>query len=141
MLDDTDIPDEKDCRERLVDLQARVNAMQEELPDLLHRITEALRMIGGKSELADDWKESLGESRGDAITAIENYTSAARQLGSASLALGQLPAAAAERRGQLLQGVDGLLNGAEDLVSSAEYYYEKAQDPDPSNVPPSILDD
>ncbi|KVZ16229.1 ATPase [Burkholderia stagnalis] len=146
MMDSTTRSDEIDLRDEYAALSQRAAALEEQVPPLLQRISDVLPRIGGQSELVDDHREALVGARNAALVAIENYQQAFPFLQTAESIIEQLDKTPVrdedeEWRDALLQRLDELIDVATVMIDDADAHYEQAQDPDPADVPPSLLDD
>ncbi|MGU7776322.1 ATPase [Burkholderia sp. MR1-5-21] len=144
-MDSTAQSDEADLRAEYTALRQRATMLEEQVPTLLQRISDVLPRIGGQSEQADDYREWLVGARNAAMASIENYQQAIPFLQTAESIIEQLDKTPvrdedAEWRDALLQRLDELIDVAAFMVDDAEASYEQAQDPDPADVPPSLLD-
>ncbi|MGU7782297.1 ATPase [Burkholderia sp. PU8-34] len=145
-MDSTTQSDEADLRAEYTALRQRATMLEEQVPTLLQRISDVLPRIGGQSEQADDYREWLVGARNAALVSIENYQQAIPFLQTAESIIEQLDKTPVreedtEWRDALLQRLDELIDVAAFMVDDAAASYEHAQEPDPADVPPSLLDD
>ncbi|KVR74208.1 hypothetical protein [Burkholderia ubonensis] len=145
-MDSSTQSDEADLRAEYAALRQRAAALEEQVPPLLQRISDVLPRIGGQSEPADDYRELLVGARNAALVAIENYQQAIPFLQTAESIVEQLDKTPerdedAEWRDALLQRLDELIDVATVMIDDADTHYGMAQETNPADVPPSLLDD
>ncbi|KVM46040.1 ATPase [Burkholderia ubonensis] len=145
-MDSSTQSDEADLRAEYAALRQRAAALEEQVPPLLQRISDVLPRIGGQSEPADDYRELLVGARNAALVAIENYQQAIPFLQTAESIVEQLDKTPerdedAEWRDALLQRLDELIDVATVMIDDADMHYSMAQETNPADVPPSLLDD
>lgn len=145
-MDSTAQSDEANLRAEYAALRERATLLEEQVPPLLQRISDVLPRIGGQSAQADDYREWLVGARNAALVSIENYQQAIPFLQTAESVIEQLDKTPerdedAEWRDALLQRLDELIDVAVVMIDDAAAHYEQAQDPDPADVPQSLLDD
>ncbi|OJA63167.1 ATPase [Burkholderia ubonensis] len=145
-MDSSTQSDEADLRAEYAALRQRAAALEEQVPPLLQRISDVLPRIGGQSEPADDYRELLVGARNAALVAIENYQQAIPFLQTAESIVEQMDKTPerdedAEWRDALLQRLDELIDVATVMIDDADMHYGMAQETNPADVPPSLLDD
>lgn len=144
-MDSPSQSDEADLRAAYDVLRQRTTTLEEQVPALLQRISDVLCRIGGQSELADDYRALLVGARNDAMLAIENYQQAIPYLQTAASIFEQMDKVLEREedeawREALRQRLQELIDVAAMMVDDADAHHELAKDPDPEDVPDSILD-
>ncbi|MET3622546.1 hypothetical protein [Burkholderia ambifaria] len=138
--DNSDVPDEQECLDRLADYWARLHTIERGAPELLAKIEHALRMLdGGESEEAVELRGQFCESRIKANEAIAGYQVALPNLAGAEGIGSTLPSVAKEARGPILVSLEFHLDTVGPLIDKAEEAHNDAKTPDPDDIPPDLL--